>query len=242
MTKAEGNLKMHYVIGDVHNDNKKLRNMLKRISFGKQDHVYLLGDLFDRGGDGADPAGVYFTVLGLEGQCTVVRGNHDQWLADYIRYYEGLPRWDPEKCWPYLYNSHDLLRGRLPSADLLRLADVIYGFPLQAELELEHQKYLFAHVMTFPSGRMKKRDYYLMGDVGYERFAEEGFPGYVSFCGHTHTSEFFDFSGHYLDEANRSIWRNEKGSVHMMDCGCGYEGGRLACMCIESGERFYSDA
>lgn len=230
---------MHYVIGDIHNENTKLRSMLKQISFGKTDHLYLLGDLFDRGGGEADPAGVYLTVLGLGEQCTVVRGNHDQWLADYIRYYEGLPKWDPEKCWPYFYNSHDLLRGRFNSAELLRLADFVYTFPLQTGFELGGQKYLFAHVMTSPPGSLKKRDYYLMGDVGYETFVVDGFAGFLSFCGHTHTSEFFDFPGRYLDEKDRSIWQNEKGNIFMMDCGCGYAGGRLACICLESGERFY---
>ncbi len=38
---------------------------------------------------------------------------------------------------------------------------------------------------------------------------------------------------------NRSVWRNEKGNVYMMDCGCGFADGRLACLCLESGERFY---
>lgn len=45
---------MHYVVGDVHNDNGRLHRMLNHISFMKDgedaDHLYLLGDLFDRGG------------------------------------------------------------------------------------------------------------------------------------------------------------------------------------------------
>ena len=45
---------MHYVIGDVHNDAGRLRRMLDDIRFKKDgenaDHLYLLGDLFDRGG------------------------------------------------------------------------------------------------------------------------------------------------------------------------------------------------
>lgn len=37
-----------------------------------------------------------------------------------------------------------------------------------------------------------------------------------------------------------SVWQNEVGNLCMMDCGCGLSGGRLACICLETGERFYS--
>lgn len=230
---------MHYVMGDIHNENRKLETMLKKIVFGENDHVYLLGDLFDRGGESANPAGVFFTVLGLGERCTVVRGNHDQWLADYIRYYEGLPERKRKDCWPYVYNSFAMLQRRLTPVDLLQLADFVDGFPLQEKLELEGKSYLFAHAMTFPPGKWKKREYYLMGGLDSERFVRDGFPDYISFCGHNHTSDFAAFPGRYLDEENRSVWRNEAGNVYMMDCGCGFGGGRLACLCLESGERFY---
>lgn len=230
---------MHYVIGDIHNENRKLQNMLKKISFGENDHLYLLGDLFDRGGESANPVGVYHTVLGLEERCTVVRGNHDQWLADYIRYFMGLPERKQGSCWPYVYESFAMLQRRLTPVDLLQLADFVGGFPLQATLELEGKNYLFAHAMTFPPGKWKKKDHYLMGGLDYERFARDGFPDYISFGGHSRTSNFSVLPGRYLDEENRSVWRNEKGNVYMMDCGCGFADGRLACMCLESGERFY---
>ena len=29
--------------------------------------------------------------------------------------------------------------------------------------------------------------------------------------------------------------------IYLMDCGCGFRSGKLACMCIETGERFYTD-
>lgn len=44
----------------------------------------------------------------------------------------------------------------------------------------------------------------------------------------------------YLDEDKKYIWKNEKGNVYLLDCGSGFASGRLACMCIETGERFYS--
>lgn len=120
---------MHYVIGDVHNNNKKLRRLLKQISFGPDDHVYILGDLFDRGGSDADPVGVYFTVLELEERCTAVRGNHDQWLAAYIHYYDSLPEKAQPGCAPYMYNSFELMRQRLTPVDLRQLETLSTASP-----------------------------------------------------------------------------------------------------------------
>ena len=65
---------MHYVIGDIHNNNRKFAEMLEKIGFSQEDHLYLLGDLFDRNSWEPDPIGVYFNMLKLENRCTVVRG------------------------------------------------------------------------------------------------------------------------------------------------------------------------
>lgn len=48
MQMAEGDRNVHYVIGDIHNNNRKFDEMLKKIRFLQKDHLYLLGDLFDR--------------------------------------------------------------------------------------------------------------------------------------------------------------------------------------------------
>lgn len=81
---------MHYVIGDIHNEVKKLNSILEQTQLRHDDEVIVLGDLFDRGGEEAGPIGVYFTLTGLQGKCIWIRGNHDQWLADYIEKYLSL--------------------------------------------------------------------------------------------------------------------------------------------------------
>lgn len=62
-------------------------------------------------------------------------------------------------------------------------------------------------------------------------------------CGHTPTENVIWKHGNnvYLDEYKNSIWRNEKKNVYLLDCGSGFRSGRLACYCIETGERYYSD-
>lgn len=233
---------MHYVVGDIHNENKKLRQLLRQISFGADDHIYILGDLFDRGGEDADPVGVYFTVLELGERCTALRGNHDQWLAAYIRNYYSLSEREQERCAPYTYNSFDLMRQRLTPVDMRQLEAFINSLPLHTRLNLEQKEYLFAHAMTCAPGSWRKADYYLMGDWYFDLFVTGGIPEYISFCGHHNTGGFSGFPGAYCDGEEISIWHNEANNVYMMDCGCGFAHGRLACMCLETRERFYIDS
>ncbi len=56
---------MHYIITDIHNDNRRFTELLQKINLTEKDHLYLLGDLFDRCEDHADPVGVYFQMLRL---------------------------------------------------------------------------------------------------------------------------------------------------------------------------------
>lgn len=55
-----------------------------------------------------------------------------------------------------------------------------------------------------------------------------------------HREYFVGKGGDYLDEERHSIWRNNKENVYLLDCGCGFAGGKLACICLETGECFYS--
>lgn len=72
---------MHYVTCDIHNGNEKFNALLKKLDLSEHDHIFILGDIFDRSSSAPDPVGVYFNVLKLEKRYTVIRGNHDQWLA-----------------------------------------------------------------------------------------------------------------------------------------------------------------
>ena len=98
---------MHYVIGDIHNDLKKLKQILKQINITRDDELIVLGDVFDRGGETADPFGVYCALAGLQGKCSWIRGNHDDWLANYTYEYFNTPEKKRHKLAPYGYRGPD---------------------------------------------------------------------------------------------------------------------------------------
>ena len=234
---------MHYVMGDIHNEAGKLQSVLGKIGITGDDGLIVLGDLFDRGGANPNPVGVYFTLSGLQGKCTWIRGNHEQWLADYIKKYYSVSEKRRQKMQPYPYNSFAIMRQRMTEVDLLQLADLILRLPLQTEMVIEGRNYLLAHAMTSYPSVPQTKDYYLMGNYDLDAFFLEGIEGYISICGHTPTSNLLWKRDRtmYLDEYMKSIWRNQKGNVYLLDCGCGLGSGRLACMCLETGERYYAD-
>ena len=231
-----------YVIGDIHNSLIKLDGILKQISPSYKDNIILLGDLFDRGAAEPDPVGVYFRICGLDARVTWIRGNHDQLLADYIYQYYGFPEKKRGSLRSYRYNSFDLMSKRLTEADMLNIADQIMKLPLQVEMETDNINYLFAHAMTFdPSMGEREDKAYLEGLGDMKEYWDKGVDGYVSLVGHTDVQyQFNNPQGRYLDEETNSIWLNNQENVYMVDCGCGLAIGRLACICLETGERFYA--
>ena len=135
-----------------------------------------------------------------------------------------------------------MMKDRLALVDMLNLADLIMGLPLQIEIKIGSAKYLLAHAMTFdPAHGVQKEALYLEGLEEMQEYWEHGVKGYVSLVGH-HDSGYQHSNpkGRYLDEESGSIWINEQENVYMMDCGCGLPNGRLACICLETRERFYA--
>ena len=229
---------MHYVIPDIHNDNRRLKEMLECIGFGLSDHLILLGDLFDRCSSEPDPVGVYHSILGIKDRCTIVAGNHDIWLADYILKYFGQKERKRAHCQPYHYNSFELFNERLAEVDMIELAEWLLSLPLQKKMDIDNRQMLFAHAMTSDPNVRQEDLYYLMGH-GPEDFYTDGIEGYISFCGHADSGFFIRYGGRFVDDEPDSIWTNDKENVYMMDCGCGYSDGRLSCICLETMKSIY---
>lgn len=125
-------------------------------------------------------------------------------------------------------NSIELMKSRLTPTDMLNIAGLILGLPLQVEKEIEGKSYLFAHAMTSHPSVKEKAEYYLMGNYDYDSFLFDGENGYISMCGHTPTGNLPSRNDLYLDTVKSSIWCNECKNVYLLDCGCGFGTGKLA--------------
>lgn len=160
---------MHYVVSDIHNDYQKFCELLKMIEFSKDDKLFILGDLFDRSDYNPNPVDLYFKVMELGDNCSMIRGNHDEWLAAYILKYYQMPEWKRRKTEPYQYNTFRCLTRRLVEVDIQNLARQILTWPLQLSVQVNNEKYLLAHAMTSKPECAENKYYYLIGKLCMEK-------------------------------------------------------------------------
>ncbi len=229
---------MHFVIGDVHNESRKLKLLLSNLSPRREDTVIFLGDLFDRGGDSANPTGVYETVLDLSCKKIFILGNHDLWLCKYIDDSLEASLTQKAQLRPYPYNTYKILRKDLPDSRLNEVSSFIHSFVLQTECSILDSRFLFAHAMT--SKAIKDDHFHTLGfKENYAEYFANGVSGYTSVVGHNYRMNMTRYGGTYDDIHAPSIWRNDIENVIMIDSGAGFEHGKLCGVCLESMDVFY---
>ena len=227
---------MIYVMSDIHGNYDKYSRMLKKISFGENDTLYILGDIVDRGKDGIK------ILLDVAEQKNVIflKGNHDQQAAILL---SNLYRLEEEECPAELIGVYKMWfsdGGDKTLEEYLKLSEeerqtamaVLKKSVVSKELEVNGRSYLLAH--TVP-GADRVNEYenwsleeYILGEPDYETMY---FKDKYIVTGHTPT-------GLIEPDSKSRIW---KGNHHIaIDCGCGF-GNALGCLCLDTMEEFYVD-
>lgn len=71
---------MIYVMSDIHGCLNRYRNVLRQIRLRKDDHLYILGDVIDRG-----PEGLRILRDTMErGNVTLLLGNHEHMMLEAL--------------------------------------------------------------------------------------------------------------------------------------------------------------
>ena len=231
---------MHYVIPDIHNDYDKFNKMLKKIGFRKEnDHLILLGDLFDRADYNPKPLELYYKIQSLEESVSIVRGNHEEMMGHFIYDYLDVPE-GRRDGFAYDYNTFSILRRKMTDRDLELFADWMLAFPLQKTMTVNGENYLFAHAMTSSPKQKKDKNFYIWGGYLGFSYLKNGVEDYISVCGHTITDTIRRWVGEENRPKKPEVWVNKKGNVYMMDCGCGmYDRCKLSCLCLETKGIYY---
>lgn len=71
---------MIYCISDIHGEQERFDQMLKLIEFSPEDHLYVLGDVCDRGHLGVD---IWVQIMNTPNM-TLLMGNHEQMCIDTL--------------------------------------------------------------------------------------------------------------------------------------------------------------
>lgn len=70
-----------YVISDLHGCYDDYIEMLNLIEFSKEDELYILGDIFDRGSKALE---IYEHIVANE-NIHLIKGNHEQLVENYFK-------------------------------------------------------------------------------------------------------------------------------------------------------------
>lgn len=228
---------MRYIISDVHGCKKQYLKLLEKINFSNRDHLYILGDVVDRGAESIE---VLRYIMGQK-NVTFFLGNHDYNFYSFIKEL-GLNMnsfKNNEIKWAFKFWQSDgglpTLEGflALPESEREEIFHFLENAPVYEEIIYEGKRYILSHagITNFQKEKLLEEYSYsdfINGRMDYDRRYFQDENTYIV-SGHTPTF--------HIRRDRKPLVFQENGHIEI-DCGCVY-GGNLAAFCIETGECIY---
>lgn len=225
---------MVYVMSDLHGCYDAYVKMLKKISFSKEDVLYILGDVVDRGPNGMR---ILLDIAKRE-NVILFRGNHDLQAGILLL---NLYRLEEGSCPKELIGAYEGWLsdgGKSTLAEYLQLSEeerevvlkVLRKSLISKEIEVNGKKFLLAHTVPEVDFICDYEEWteedYTIGEPDYD---EVYFDDMYIITGHTPT-------GYINRNSTGKIWM---GNHHIaIDCGAVF-GYTLGCLCLDTMEEFY---
>ncbi|MBR2010652.1 MAG: metallophosphoesterase [Clostridia bacterium] len=220
---------MTYVVANLHGALDKYQALLEKIKFSKNDILYVLGDTADYGED----AVALLTDLSMCENVYPVAGEHDflalRMLSGFDRMLKSGSMPDADfaaemTAWSREGGASTLEGFRALDDDMREgLLDYLSDFALYEEVEAGGKSYVLVHAGIDCFDPEKPLDAYEPENFFTAPQEEAYYEDRVVIVGHAPTK-----SG--------SIER--EGNIIRIDCGV-KDGGKLGCLCLETGEEFY---
>lgn len=222
---------MVYVMSDIHGDMKKFRSVMSQIKITAEDHLYVLGDVIDRGSDGIE----ILRELMARPNVTVLLGNHEWMMLNALW---GDQQFDDTRLW---YRNggiptHDAYM-KLPQKQQDEIQRFIQQRPLSKEVTVNGTKYILVHGAPpeLIDTILSKYDTNPIFALWTRMRPDDTMPnGKTVIFGHTPTE-------YYQEGIPLQIWYG-KDKIGI-DCGSGNEHPvcRLACLRLDDMTEYYSN-
>ena len=231
-----------YVISDIHGELDLFEELLDRIALKDSDTLYILGDVVDRG---PHPVKVLQRLMSMP-NAVCLAGNHELMALECLDYLcteiteQSAAAFDARMIrnlagWQMNGSGSTLKEFRaLSPEDRREVTEYMRDFLIYEELKAGGQDYLLVH--SGPSNFSADKDIedYTLKELVWDRadLSVRYRDDIIVVNGHTPTQSI---------EGNPRpgyIYRTD-GHV-LIDCGACFPGGRLAALCLDSGEEFYS--
>lgn len=230
---------MTYVMADIHGEYKKFKEMLREIEFASDDNMFILGDIVDRG---PEPIAL-LKDLSTRLNIFCLLGNHEYMMSRVLNgplaeevtdeNIASLTSDDLIAYQEWMDNGGDVTLKQyrqLDDEDREAVLDFIDEMELFEAISIDEQKFILIHAGFSNFDKRRSLDSYAPEELIFERhdYDFEYFNSIYTIAGHTPTlelsgkPEILKF-GHNIN----------------IDCGATFEGGRLACLCLDTMEEFY---
>ena len=214
---------MIYCVSDIHGELDKFEQMLELIRFSDEDHLYILGDVIDRGAMGVD---ILRRIMDAPNM-TMLLGNHEQMCLSTLGPHNEFGARDLWRMNGGMPTYRELLYHRTPR-ERNAILRFLAGLPDHLDLEVRGQRFHLVH--GYPGD---DRDTRIWGRV--ELDSRSPYPDTICVVGHTPT--VFLTGKH---DEDFSIWHGD--GILDIDCGCGSRKAvhrRLACLRLDDMAEFY---
>lgn len=230
-----------YVISDIHGQYDMLVDVLKKIQLKDTDKLYILGDVLDRG---PHPIKTMEKLMKMP-NCIFISGNHELMALECLTFLAkdiadiSLDELDDAMVdslvtWQYNGSKTTIEEFRALDKDSRqKIIDFIKEASIYEEIFVEQKKYLLAHTFGNFSPQKSMEDYSLRDFMWVcADYDTTYFNDIYVVTGHTPTQMIKgNLNPGYIYRHNNHI---------AIDCGAHYPGGRLAAICLDTGEEFYS--
>ena len=233
-----------YVIGDIHGELEKLKSLLKKMNLGIEDQLYILGDVVDRG---PHPIRALQYLMSIP-NCTCLIGNHEVMALQCMRFLkteitkESIRDLEEEKMQYLLDWMNNGGKSTLDEfaalgpAEQDEIMEFMGDFESYAELNVNGKDYILVHAgLGHDFCYLTPLDEYTLEDFVWYRtdYEIQYYEDKIVLTGHTPTQ-------HISCNPNPGYIFKKNNHIALDCCACSKQG-RLAGICLETGEEFYSN-
>lgn len=223
---------MTYVISDIHGNYKQFLDLLEQIDFKDEDILYLLGDLVDFGEESME----LIEDVSVRLNVYPIAGEHDFTAVRMLRGFDRMLKSGATPDAEYIAEMTQWVKeGGQSTLEAFRALDedaregvleYLEEMTLFEDVQIKGKRYVLVHAGI--------ADYDAESDL--EDYLPEDFFSEPLDASYPLIEDATVVVGHVPTQSGK-ITRGE-GSI-FMDCGA-CEGGKLACLCLETGKEYYA--
>ena len=231
-----------YVISDIHGQYDKLMELLDKINLKETDTLYILGDVLDRG---PHPIKTLRKLMEMDNVICIV-GNHELMSIECLEFLMkevtdmSLEELDDEMLDNLLTWQENGSKTTIEEFSQLDqetkqdVLDYIKEFLVYEQITVNDQEYLLVHAGLGNYSPEKDIEDYSLHDLIWARadYDTRYFEDTIVVTGHTPTQ--------YIEGNSKPGYIYRKNNHIAIDCGASVPGGRLAAICLDTGEEYYS--